>query len=323
MSVEAQPGGAGPYVSVVVLHWGAPETTIRCLRSLGKASWPGRCTVLVIDNTGRLDDAAIRNAVPLEMEIHRPGRNLGFSGGCTLGISLAMERGADFVLLLNNDVVVDPMFLDPLVNAAIQRTDAGLLSPQVVLMGTPERAWYRGGKFSLWTGIPVQGHRQIALRTNCSPHDVDYATGCAMLIRPALIRRIGSFDPQLFLYCEDLDLSIRARRAGFRILFVPASVVHHEVTAEPHRRSRAIYYSTRNLIELTRKHAAWYQWFSLGPSFLVRWLGFFAAVALVQRQPRYAMALWRGMADSARGILGESRWADHADAEDCTPIAPP
>jgi GT2 family glycosyltransferase len=309
-------------VPVVVLHWGDPDTTIRCLQSLGKASWPGRRTVLVIDNTARLDDAVLQVEPRLEIEVHRPACNLGFSAGSTFGLSLAMERGADFVLLLNNDVVVDPSFLDHLLRAMRGARDAGLLSPQIVAMERPDRAWYRGGKFSLWCGIPVQGHRQPLEDVRRPPREVDYATGCAMLVRPAVIHRVGSFDARFFAYCEDVDLSVRARRAGFRVLFVPASLVYHEASREPDRVSLRIYYSTRNLFEVMRKHGAWYNWASFAAHFLVRWLGFFAALAVVRRQPRHAMALALGMADFARGRLGESAWAADARAVSPAPTAP-
>jgi len=96
---------------------------------------------------------------------------------------------------------------------------------------------------------------------------VDYATGCAMLVHPALMQRVGSFDVEFFAYCEDLDLSIRARRAGYRILFVPESLVYHDVSDEPRRAALRIYYSTRNLIEVVRKHAPWYAWVSFGANF--------------------------------------------------------
>ena len=294
----------GPDVAVVILHWGATETTVRCLQSLRDAAWPGRGTVLVVDNTGRLDDEAAKLAAPLEVEILRPERNLGFSDGCTFGLSSALQKGAGFVLLLNNDVVVDPGFLGPLVRAASEVSDAGLLSPQILHMGRPGKAWYQGGTFSLWSGIPRQGHRRRAMPLGCRPREVDYATGCAMLIRPAVIRRVGSFDRELFAYCEDLDLSIRARRAGFRVLFVPASLVYHDVSDEPRRAALRIYYSTRNLIEVMRKHAPWYKWFSFGVNFLARWVGFFVVLALVRGQPRYLTALVRGMVDFARRRLG-------------------
>jgi hypothetical protein len=274
--------------------------------------------VLIVDNTGRLDDDAAQSALPLEVEILRPERNLGFADGCSFGMSLAMQKGVDFILLLNNDVVVDPCFLGPLVTAVNQVENAGLLSPQIVHMRHPEQAWYQGGRFSLWSGIPFQGHRRRTTLRDGRPRDVDYATGCAMLVRPAVIRRVGSFDPSFFAYCEDLDLSIRARRAGFRVLFVPGSLVYHDVSDEPHRAALRMYYSTRNLLEVMRKHAPWYKWFSFGVNFLVRWVGFFVVLALVRRQPRYLTALVRGMIDFARRQLGPSPWVDDARAAHVT-----
>lgn len=304
----------GPHVAVVILHWGAAAVTARCLRSLAAAAWPGRATVLVVDNTAGLDDDTAAQAAPLDVRVLRPGRNLGFSDGCTLGMGAAVEQGADFVLLLNNDVVVDPGFLGPLVEAAGQRAEVGLVSPQIVYLDRPRDAWYQGGRFSLWAGIPAQGNRRPALAVDRPPRDVDYATGCAMLIRPAVLGRVGSFDPEFFAYCEDLDLSIRARRAGFRILFVPASLVYHDVRDDGRRAALRVYYSTRNLLQVMRKHAPWYKWVTFGVSFLARWLGYFVVLALVRRQPRCVTALVRGMVDFARRRLGPSPWVDDTRA---------
>ena len=297
----------GPHVAAVVLHWGAEAITERCLASLGAAAWPGRGTVLVVDNMTGLDDAVAARAAPLDVQILRPPRNLGFAEGCTLGLTIALEQGADFVLLLNNDAVADPEFLVPLVEAAGRHPDAGLVSPQIAHLNRPQEAWYQGGTFSPWTGIPVQGHRRRVLPRDRPPREVDYATGCAMLIRPDVIARVGPFDRAFFAYCEDLDLSIRARRAGFRVLFVPASLVYHDVSDEPGRAALRIYYSTRNLMEVLRRHAPWYTWLSVGANFLTRWVGFFVALALVRRQPRYLTALARGMRDFARRRLGQDR----------------
>ena len=97
--------------------------------------------------------------------------------------------------------------------------------------------------------------------------------------------------------------------------------VYHDVTDDPGRASIRIYYSTRNLIEVMRKHASWYNWFSFGVNFLTRWLGFFAVLALVRGQPRDVMALMRGMIDFARRRFGESPWVDDARAERTTPAA--
>ena len=302
-------------MAVVILHWGAPETTARCLRSLQGTTWPGQGTVVIVDNTTRLDSEVGAKAAPLHVEILRPARNLGFAEGCALGMAAAIESGADFVLLLNNDAVVDPGFLGPLVMAMNGDVDAGLVSPQIVRLDRPDEAWYQGGRFSWWSGIPAQGNRHRRVSVDEPPREVDYATGCAMLLRPAVMQRVGPFDTGFFAYCEDLDLSIRARRAGFRVLFVPGSLVYHDVSDEPSRAALRIYYSTRNLIEVIRKHAPWYAWVSFGANFLARWLGFFVVLGLVRGQPCYWTALLRGMLDFARRRFGPSPWGGDARAE--------
>ena len=302
-------------MAVVILHWGAAETTARCLQSLRAAAWPGPATVFVVDNTTRLDDEVATQAAPLRVELLRPERNLGFAEGCARGMAAAVVGGADFVLWLNNDAVVDPGFLGPLVRTMSHGSDIGLASPQIVRLDRPHETWYRGGKFSLWSGIPVQGHRRRVMSLDAPPRGVDYATGCAMLVHPAVLQRVGSFDGSFFAYCEDLDLSIRARRAGFRVLFVPESLVYHDVSDEPSRAALRIYYSTRNLIEVMRKHAPWYAWVTFGANFVARWLGFFVVLGLVRGQPCYWTALARGMIDFARRRFGPSPWAPDVRAD--------
>ena len=300
----ADEAGPKPHVAVIILHWGLAEVTVRCLRSLAHALFPGKKTLLLVDNTRCLDHSLVGVVAPLEIEIHRPDRNLGFAKGCAWGISRAMEHGADYILLLNNDVVVEPSFLDALLRAAYQSPEAGVLCPQIV---SPRKLWYAGGTFSLWSGIPVQERPRRAAPLRGRPREVDYATGCAMLIHRAVVSAVGSFDPQFFMYCEDLDFSLRARQAGFKILLVPASLVHHAVTDETDRVSLRIYYSTRNLLEVMRRHAAWYHWPGFVLSFLVRWLGFFTVLACVRRRPEFVRALASGTVDFVRGRLGEKK----------------
>jgi len=304
-TTRASEASLRPHVAAVILHWGPVEVTARCLQSLRQASFPGRRTVFLIDNTCCLDRSLAGSVAPLEIEVHRPDRNLGFAKGCAWGISLALKHGADFILLLNNDVVVEPFFLDPLLEAASQWPAAGLLCPRIVSLADPRRPWYEGGTFSLWSGIPVQARSRRGADIRGRPREVDYATGCVVLINPAVIHAVGSFAPEFFAYCEDLDLSLRARQAGFKILFVPESLVHHGVTDRADRASLRIYYSTRNLLEVMRRHAAWYHWAGFVGNFLVRWLGFFTVLACVRRRPQLIGALVSGTVDFARGKLGE------------------
>lgn len=296
-----------PTVAVIMLHWGSEEVTKRCLQSLGRIAYSA-ASVILIDNTGTLSPSATEWAHPLPLHLIRPGSNLGFAEGCTVGMSIALERGADYLLLLNNDVVVDPLFLDHLVAAARAYPKAGLICPQIEFLEDRGRVWFAGGDFSLWSGIPRHAHwRQPATRDH-APWESDFATGCAMLVDPSVIRTVGTFDPRFFAYGEDLDLSLRARQAGFGIMVVPASVIWHvSVYDEPRARLR-LYYTTRNLLEVMRKHARWIQWIGFMPNFVIFWVGFYVALAVARRQPRLVGALALGVVDFITRRFGERRF---------------
>ena len=289
---------------------------MRCLESLSRDSFSGKRTVFLIDNAQSLGRSLAARLPSLDIEIDRPARNLGFAEGCARGISLAAACGADFILLLNNDAVVESSCLDLLVKAAADSPETGLLSPHIVSMTKPPRPWYVGGSFSLWSGIPVQARRRSDIAELGSPREVDYATGCAMLIRPAVVRSVGSFDARLFAYCEDLDFSLRARNAGFSVLVVPRARVRHAV-ADSDRLSQSIYYSTRNLLEVMRRHGTWYHWIGIVPNFLVRWVGFLcrarvpAGPARVPPGPRQRSG--RLCERPARGAEPEARSGRGAD----------
>jgi len=291
---------------VVVLHWGPEAQTVRCLESLSRDSFSGRRTVFLIDNALSLDRSIAGRFPSLRIEFERPPQNLGFAEGCARGIARAMACGADFVLLLNNDAVVEASCLDLLVKAAADAPAAGLLSPLIVTMSVPPRPWYVGGSFSLWSGVPVQARRKSGIEGIGAPREVDYATGCAMLIRPAVIQSVGSLDSRFFAYCEDLDFSLRARDAGFKVLVVPRARVYHEA-ADGDRLARSIYYSTRNLLDVIRRRGSWYHWMGIMPNFLVRWLGFFTALACLRGRPDLLRALAGGVVDFARGRVGERK----------------
>jgi GT2 family glycosyltransferase len=261
--------------------------------------------VFVVDNARSLDGAIAERTAPMTVEILRPPRNLGFAEGCGWGIAAALNTDVDYIFLLNNDAVVRRHCLETLVEVARRTPRAGILSPQIAFQESPDQVWYRGGEFSLWGRGPRHTDWRRRVETGRPPTDVDYATGCAMLIDPAVIHTVGAFDARLFAYCEDVDFSLRARRAGFRVLVVPAALVHHGTTYTDARRAQRVYYSVRNLLEVMRKHARWYNWIGFIPAFAVQWVAFFMLLACRHRDWVLVMAVGRGLRDGVRGRLGE------------------
>ncbi|HVM69083.1 MAG TPA: glycosyltransferase family 2 protein [Gaiellaceae bacterium] len=285
----------------VVLSWNALEDTLACLESLRGV--PAIC----VDN-GSADGtvAAVRERFP-EVEVVATGVNLGFSGGNNVGIRRALERGAEWVLLLNNDATMDAGLPAALARAAAARPDAGVLACKVFFADRPDRIWYAGGRVGLLLGYhgrsrgygEPDGGRWVHLE------DVDRATGAAMAVSRAALDEAGLLDEHLFAYVEDVDWCLRIRAAGHAVVFVPDAIAWHRVSASTGGAASTanLYYDTRNTIVVCERHRP------LPP--LLRGLRRAAIVAAHLAQAAWhpfrtkaAAAVVRGWRDARRGRLG-------------------
>ena len=250
---------SAPHIDFVVLSWNRRDDTLSCLRSLEAATYPN-LGVIVVDN-GSTDGSA--DAVAAEhphATVVRLERNLGFAGGVNAGIRAALERGADGVFLLNNDMVVEPGFLEPLVVALHADASAAAACSQILYAEEPERVWYAGARFRAGRGHHGRntGWGQPPLPPSVAPYRTDCLCGGAVLLPRAALDEVGLFDESLFAYREDLDWSLRARDAGRHVLVVPASIVRHRVSASSGGEASptSLYYDTRNLLAVSERHDA-------------------------------------------------------------------
>jgi len=216
---------------VVVVNWNNASDTLGCLDSLQKA---GRkdMRVLVVDN-GSTDDSpeAIEQAFP-QYEILRLAENRGFGAGCNAGVEHVGRGGAEFVIFLNNDTLVDQGFPGPLIEGLQQNPAAAITVPKICYMHEPEVVWYGGGIADLLSGqIRHRGIREPDGPAFSVSEETGYATGCCMALRLADFSALGGFDESFGMYGEDVDLSLRARRSGKVILYVPSSTILHRVSS--------------------------------------------------------------------------------------------
>ncbi|ASQ91362.1 glycosyl hydrolase [Prosthecochloris sp. GSB1] len=218
-------------VWVIVVNWNNASDTLRCLASLEKAGVPGM-RVLLVDNAstdGSVERVAERFA---GVEILARDVNDGFGGGCNAGYERARSGGAEYLVFLNNDTVVDEGFLEPLLEPLRRGEDIGMTVPRIYFMEQSDRLWYAGGEVNLFTGrFAHRGIRQRDADRFASGGETQYATGCCMAMRAADFGESGGFDSRFSLYGEDVDLSLRFRARGKRILYVPESKVWHRVSA--------------------------------------------------------------------------------------------
>ena len=230
----------------VVLNWNGGEDTVAALESV--ASVPAIC----VDN-GSTDgsDALVAERLP-HVELLRTGANLGFAAGNNVGIRRALERGADWVLLLNNDAVAEPGLPGALEHAAAARPDAGLLAC-AILDEDGGAVQYAGATFNARLGY--SGRLQTLVGDGL--RDVGRADGAALAVSRAAVEQAGLLDESLFLYVEDVEWSLRIGRAGFAVVFVPDARARHKgSTASGGRASTTnLYYSTRNTIKVSEQYA--------------------------------------------------------------------
>jgi GT2 family glycosyltransferase len=276
-------------VVAVVLSWNGREDTLACLRSLDGEP----VDVIVVDNASTDGTAEALSGV----DLIRNERNLGYAGGMNVGIRRAVEQGADAVLLLNNDVEVEPGAVAALVEAA---GGAGAVCPLIVFADDPERVWYAGASYD-----PRRGYngRQRTDRP-ATARETDRACGAAMLVRREVLEAVGLFDEELFAYVEDTDWSLRARKQGLPLLVEPASRVRHKVSASTggEGSDSALYYSTRNTLTVAERHAPLGRlgtWRRRAVVVLAH-----CAQALLARRPSRIGAVLRGWRDFRRGRLG-------------------
>lgn len=258
-------------VSVIIVNWNGWKDTLVCLASLEKIRKKNaELGVIVVDNGSRDESVTmIRNKFP-KVTVLETGKNLGFSGGNNVGMRHAMKEGAEFVWLLNNDTFVAPNVLSVL--SAFDDSKAGIAGSKIYF--APGREfhhdrykdtdrgkviWYAGGIVD-WKNM-IATHRgvdEVDHGTYSSLEETPFVTGCSMMIRRDVIERIGLLDEKYYLYLEDLDYCIRAKREGFTLLYVPSSVLWHVNAGSSDRPGNPIheYYFTRNRLLLGFRYAS-------------------------------------------------------------------
>lgn len=289
--------GEYPKVFVIILNWNGYEVTKECLESLRSIDYPN-FEIIVVDN-GSSDSSPerFRKNFP-DLELIRNPKNLGFTGGNNVGIRRALEHGAVYVLLLNNDTVVAPTFLSELIRVAESDERIGILNPKIYYFDNPRTIWYAGGTFNRWRGFARHvGHRTKDVSRYDEIREVTFITGCAYLIKSSVIREIGLLDDLFFYTCEDTDWSIRALQAGFKAVYVPSAVIWHKESYDTKRnvgKPFRDFYNIRNSILLARKHARFYEWPTILASLGIL-LSYRTAGYLVRREFPRVKALYKGL----------------------------
>jgi GT2 family glycosyltransferase len=286
-----------PFVFSIILNTNRREDTLECLASLGQNKYKNH-QVIVLDNQSTDGSVqAIRANFP-EVQIIGLSENLGYAGNNNVGIKAALEQGADWVWVLNEDTVIDKDCLAQLIDVGRSDTNIGIVGPMVYHHDEPNIIQSGGGKMSrYWQGYHIATNEMDNGQLT-EPHEVDWIVGCAILLRRAVIEEVGMLDARFFYFWEETEWCLRAGKAGWRIVHVPqAKLWHKGVQRNYSPKPSVTYYSTRNHLLLLAKHnapplaraAAWFQ--------MVRTLTSWTVKPKWRSMHPHRNAMWRGAMD--------------------------
>lgn len=298
-------------VAALVINWNGLEVTRTCIASLLASSYAQK-RICVVDNGSEVDEAAILASEFPGLDVLRLPENLGYAGAVNAGVRWAAGAGADCFCMLNNDTTVEPDFLDVLATKSEQLGRHAVLAP--LILRRDGKIWSAGGRLD-WPNVAGE---HLGLGEDPSHYSesriVDWASGCALFAPIVAFEQAGPLDERFFLYLEDVEWCLRARRRGVAIHYVPEARIWHGVTEtigqiDP-RISR--YYAYRNFYVLGFRHSAlpWKAWFSVHLGFALAKAGLRNLLSARCRSDSFYNARTRALLDVLAGRLGKAPY-DH------------
>ena len=294
-----------PRIVAVVLNTNRRDDTLACLDSLARLDYANHA-VVVLDNASTDGSAAAIRAAHPEVRILPLAENRGYAGNNNVGIAAAIEMGADWVLVLNEDTILDPACYTELIRAAGDDPAVGILGPMVYHHDEPTVIQSAGGlmdgRWQAWHS----GQNEDDTGQFAAPRTVDWISGCAILVRREVIAQVGPLDERFFYYWEETEWCVRARRAGWRIVLAPAAKLWHKGVNRHYRPAPSVaYYNTRNHLLLLAKHGA------PAAARLRLWAGILRTLVSYTVKPKWQDrrasrdAIWWGAMDYLRGRWGQ------------------
>lgn len=281
-------------VVVVIVNWQRPQDTIQCIRSI-RESDSVDIRIVVVDNGSR-DNSVVKisEAFPGISIVPLP-ENLGFTGGYNSGIENALKGDASHIFLLNNDTIIEKGTIKHLIDS-----NWDIAVPKITFYDEPEVIWAAGAKWrSFPPTIKMIGYKKQDSPAFANAYPLEYATGCALMLKREVLSVVKGFDPQYFNYMEDYDFSYRARESDFSMGYVPEAIVKHKVSrslgiSSPQR----WHYMGRNTVLFYRKDDRF-------PIYIL-WcaLGWILLRELIQGNSSILPSFWDGMKEGLKITSG-------------------
>ncbi len=249
----------GKKVFCIVLNWNGKQYLKKCLDSIFESSYKN-LTVVVVDNFSNDGSCDFIKKNYKKVILIQNHSNLGWTGGNNRGIKYALKQKADIIFILNNDTQIDKKCIEELVKEITRHDETGIVGPKILLSTNgrkTNRISFAGGKFTSnrYFGVHI-GNNKVDDKTYRKVKQTQFITGAAIMIKREVFKRAGLFDDNYFIYYDEADFCIRAKKLGFKIYFVPTAYAYHEFSGTVELNSPfQNYYTTRNHYLFVEKNA--------------------------------------------------------------------
>lgn len=293
----------GPELAVILINYNNESDTVACLDTLADQTLENFLTIVVDNGSKPKSRGTVEEAYDFPVHLKNDA-NEGFTGGNNTGIEYALNHGAEWVLLLNNDTELDPTFLEDFHDAVTDLPDeVGIVGPKIHTFDS-EEIWSSGGTVGTWTANTGSLHDTD--HSPGEPASVDLVAGAALMVRRQVFEDIGLLDDDFFIYYEETEFCARARAAGWSVRYVPVEGIYHKETTTHTYSTFGEYYLIRNRFLFQSKTKPFHVRAVFYPYYLIRWMLFQTLyLLLVEREPAVAKATVRGGIDALLGNTGK------------------
>ena len=284
-------------VFIILVNYNGVTDTLECIKSL-ESIYYKNYEIVVVDNDSTDNSLHIlKEKIGYKHHVISSNKNGGFAFGNNIGIRYALEKGADYVLLINNDTTVEPDFLDELVNSMEKNDECGITTGLILNYYDKNLVWYAGGEINWNRFYGYHKHENENInRLRLYENEVSFATGCLMLIRSEVITKVGELPEEYFMYYEDVDYCANIQENGYKIYFNPKSIIYHKISATSGESESpfAITWNTRNRVNFINKYR-----YKISNINYIKLILFFYITRII----KFIKYISKGRLDKARALL--------------------
>ena len=288
-------------IATILVNYNGINDTIATIESLKQSTV--KTDVIVVDNASKNDEGKKLETICPEITVITNTHNVGFAAANNIGINRAVSMNYDYVLVLNNDVEVEPSMIEEL----LKYGEKGYVAaPLMFYFSKRNTVWFGGGRINKHTGASEHIDMNKPASGNLTPMECSFLTGCCMMIPVSIIDSVGLFDESFFMYCEDSDYSVRLMERGIPMVLNPNAILWHKVgmsTGGGYNMFNT-YYNTRNRLLCIKKHKGYFSWTALFITYITRMI---RIVQYMLTGKKYWKAVWWGVSDGFRNVNGETK----------------